>query len=156
MTCASTEGLHFVAVSVDRQIESILFFLPFTRLNTHRLHNKMTTDYKFKGWGAFDKNCVSDGGFKEFEYEPKGWAEDDVDSELALSSLSLLVSLLLLCQGCTGAGCGCSSLPEADHLLAVHSQDREACRATVDIATQLLTLPYRPVRSMPPSVDVLR
>ena len=31
----------------------------------------MSTDYKFEGYGAFDENCIKDGSFKFFEYQPK-------------------------------------------------------------------------------------
>ncbi len=42
------------------------------------------------GWGAFDKDSVK-GQLKFFEYEPKKWDEDDIDSELdALSHFELI------------------------------------------------------------------
>ncbi len=65
-------------------------------------HNIMSADYKFEGelrrdrqwlcfvrglpfspfapgWGAFDKNSVK-GELRKFEYQPKKWDEEDVDS----------------------------------------------------------------------------
>ncbi|KAJ9100502.1 hypothetical protein QFC21_003541 [Naganishia friedmannii] len=39
------------------------------------------TDYKFEGWGAFDKNSIK-GELKWFEYEPKHWQETDVDIKI--------------------------------------------------------------------------
>jgi hypothetical protein len=41
-----------------------------------------SSDYKFAGWGAFGPDSIQ-GKFKWFEYEPKQFADDDVDSEQA-------------------------------------------------------------------------
>jgi hypothetical protein len=38
------------------------------------------TDYKFEGWGAFGPDSI-EGKFKWFEYEPKEFADDDLDGE---------------------------------------------------------------------------
>lgn len=46
----------------------------------------MTTDYKFSGWGAFGTDSVK-GNFKKFSYEPKKWAEDDVDIKILYSGI---------------------------------------------------------------------
>ena len=40
----------------------------------------MITDRKFEGWGAFDKDSIK-GQLKWFEYEPKQFQEDDIESE---------------------------------------------------------------------------
>ena len=40
---------------------------------------------KFEGWGAFAPDSVQ-GNFKWFDYEPKEWAEDDVESEHNLTA----------------------------------------------------------------------
>ncbi len=37
-------------------------------------------DYQFAGWGAFGKDSI-EGKLKHFEYTPKKWDEEDVDSE---------------------------------------------------------------------------
>lgn len=47
------------------------------------------TPPKYEGWGAFDKTSTQ-GNFKWFEYEPKKWAEDDVESESHLILVPLL------------------------------------------------------------------
>ncbi|KAM0755478.1 GroES-like protein [Meredithblackwellia eburnea MCA 4105] len=39
------------------------------------------SDYKFQGWGAFDKDSVK-GNLKFFDYEPKKWDETDVDIKI--------------------------------------------------------------------------
>lgn len=43
-------------------------------------------DYKFTGWGAFGTDSI-EGKLKQFEYEPKKWDEEDVDSKLKRSEL---------------------------------------------------------------------
>ena len=40
----------------------------------------MSAERKFEGWGAFDKNSVK-GELKWFEYEPKKFVDDDIESE---------------------------------------------------------------------------
>jgi alcohol dehydrogenase (NADP+) len=39
-----------------------------------------SNSYKFEGWGAFAPDSIK-GNLKWFEYEPKEFAEDDIDSE---------------------------------------------------------------------------
>lgn len=39
----------------------------------------MSTENKFEGWGAFDKDSIK-GNLKWFEYEPKQFADDDIES----------------------------------------------------------------------------
>lgn len=41
----------------------------------------MSTDYKFEGWLAYEKDAV-DGKMKWADYEPKTWSENDVDIEI--------------------------------------------------------------------------
>jgi hypothetical protein len=38
------------------------------------------SDAKFHGWGAFGADSV-EGNFKEFDYEPKPFDDDDIESE---------------------------------------------------------------------------
>jgi hypothetical protein len=42
------------------------------------------SDAKFHGWGAFGPDSI-EGNFKEFDYEPKPWDEDDIESKPARS-----------------------------------------------------------------------
>jgi alcohol dehydrogenase (NADP+) len=44
----------------------------------HDLHKAIMTDYKFQGWMGLDQDAVN-GGMVWQEYEPKTWAEADVD-----------------------------------------------------------------------------
>ncbi|KAL8286123.1 hypothetical protein RQP46_004611 [Phenoliferia psychrophenolica] len=44
------------------------------------------TDYKFSGWGAFDKNSVN-GELRKFDYTPKKWDETDVDIKIMYSGI---------------------------------------------------------------------
>lgn len=46
----------------------------------------MSTERKFEGWGAFDKNSIK-GELKWFEYEPKKFVDDDIESESAFFPL---------------------------------------------------------------------
>jgi hypothetical protein len=43
--------------------------------------DKMTTDYKFQGWMGQNKESAT-GKLVWQEYEPKTWAEDDVDIKI--------------------------------------------------------------------------
>ncbi|KAL8286163.1 hypothetical protein RQP46_004651 [Phenoliferia psychrophenolica] len=44
------------------------------------------TDYKFSGWGAFDKNSVK-GELRKFDYTPKKWDETDVDIKIQYAGI---------------------------------------------------------------------
>jgi hypothetical protein len=44
------------------------------------------TERKFEGWAAMDENAVK-GGMKWTEYEPKEFAEDDVERESSRSDV---------------------------------------------------------------------
>lgn len=39
------------------------------------------SDAKFHGWGAFGADSI-EGNFKEFDYEPKPFDDDDIESTL--------------------------------------------------------------------------
>ena len=41
------------------------------------------SENKFEGWGAFDKDSIN-GKLKWFEYEPKQFADDDLECESSL------------------------------------------------------------------------
>lgn len=43
------------------------------------------SDYTFKGWMGLDKNAV--GHLEEQEFEPKPWAETDVDIQITHSGI---------------------------------------------------------------------
>jgi alcohol dehydrogenase (NADP+) len=44
------------------------------------------TDRKFEGWAAMDENSIK-GEMKWTEYEPKPFADDDVESKFLLTQL---------------------------------------------------------------------
>ena len=47
----------------------------------------MATERKYEGWGEFDKNSIK-GELKWFEYEPKQFVDDDVESKSSFSPWS--------------------------------------------------------------------
>jgi hypothetical protein len=58
--------------------------------------NSYTMSEQFHGWGAFGADSIK-GNFKEFDYTPKPFDDDDIESE----SLFLLPSPVLLPLGYT-------------------------------------------------------
>lgn len=46
----------------------------------------MSTDYKFTGWVAHDKDAIN-GNMKWEEFKPKTWEEDDGPSAMSNGSL---------------------------------------------------------------------
>jgi hypothetical protein len=45
---------------------------------------------QFHGWGAFGADSIK-GNFKEFDYTPKPFDDDDIESEFHLSGFSRLL-----------------------------------------------------------------